>query len=463
MDYSTVVETITICFAWALIFESFNRAGSIGGKTFIQTLCTVVINIVVSATTYLWAIQYIGRITAWAIAVIIFVVLAGVENRRGYKTDIVIYAVLSYITSLILQVLSVALLSFLFLLVLKTPAIVVGQILKSALHATLSVLVLFGSKRFGLSVSNFATRYALGILLLSGGLFVVAYEFMQGPYVVEHKPFNQFALVVAGFCYAIAVCVCLNERRRKREIDRLHNEVKELSAKIHAAKETIPAYRRRLEDLKAMAAQLNQEELSSELSDITSEFAALSEAVRRKGQKEYLSQHPLSSTGLKIIDAQLENEKQDAAELGIEFDCSVSTPLNELVQRLRISVPELQQILGDLISNAIRQSHTTGTKHSQVELFLGDTKDGYTIQVYDAAAHFNPEILARIGERGATTNGTGNGLADILETLTPYQASLVIEEYAPDDDYTKSVSVIFDGLSEIRIIGSDGAQTIHSR
>ena len=51
-----------------------------------------------------------------------------------------------------------------------------------------------------------------------------------------------------------------------------------------------------------------------------------------------------------------------------------------------------------------------------------------------------------MGERGNTTDGTGNGLADTIETLDHYHASFAIEPIEPGADiYTKCVHIAFDG------------------
>ena len=51
-----------------------------------------------------------------------------------------------------------------------------------------------------------------------------------------------------------------------------------------------------------------------------------------------------------------------------------------------------------------------------------------------------------MGERGNTTDGTGNGLADTIETLGHYHASFAIEPIEPGTDiYTKCVHIAFDG------------------
>ena len=72
--------------------------------------------------------------------------------------------------------------------------------------------------------------------------------------------------------------------------------------------------------------------------------------------------------------------------------------------------------------------------------------------VYDSGVPFPDFILERFGERGNTTTGTGNGLADTVNTLRTYDASIEIEAIDPGTDiYTKCVRICFDGKNEIHI------------
>lgn len=78
---------------------------------------------------------------------------------------------------------------------------------------------------------------------------------------------------------------------------------------------------------------------------------------------------------------------------------------------------------------------------------MGDAgADCFEIRLYDSGVPFPPVILAHMGERGNTTDGTGNGLADTIETLGHYHASFAIEPIEPGTDiYTKCVHIAFDG------------------
>lgn len=447
----TLTETITISFVWVLLLRSLLRNETHDGRTALIVLVQIM-NIALVVCAYLWSARFLNRVIAWGLVNVAFCLLISFENR-GYSTEITVAVLISYATTLFLQLMASATVAVVFLAMNEAQSYVYVQLWKTTFHVLggiITALLICRAKR---TVVQFATRYAIGVLILSGSLFTLAYELIQGREAMTNREFNQFVTGVIAFCYAVAIFNCLNERKKQREIQKLLCEIKTLSAQIHKTKETIPAYHTRLRELKGMADSFEKEAIAQEIASITEEFAALSDSIKGRSRQEFLT-HPLPSTGLSIVDAQLTNEQLEASRHKIDFECSVGAPLTTLIGRYPIPVPELQQIIGDLVSNAIKQTALSGTEEKQVQIFLGDTSDGYRIQVYDTAAPFSPDILSRIGERGVSTGGTGNGIPDIIEAVRPYRASLVIQEYAPGaDDFTKSVSVVFDGAAQARIDG----------
>ena len=62
-------------------------------------------------------------------------------------------------------------------------------------------------------------------------------------------------------------------------------------------------------------------------------------------------------------------------------------------------------------------------------------------------------ILDHFGERGNTTWGTGNGLADLMGTVNRVHASIEVNtELAPEDVFTKEISICFDGKENLNIL-----------
>lgn len=453
MNIPTIVETVSICLVWALLCNAICRTKALPvRKPLSANIAAILIDTIITITAYLCLNLLISRVIAYVISVVILCVVKAQENQR-YSTELALVVVLSGITSYALQVTASIAVALIFRAINMDQPIVVVQILKTTAHLSLGLIASRLLRKKAAHIMEIASSYALGFIAISGALFILAYEVLQERYLIANRALNQFAIIVAAFSYALAVYISVHERKRKMELERLREEIRSLAAQIHKTKESIPACHTRLLELKCIADSLGKEALSEELSSITAEFADLSEDIHLRGRQEFLT-HPLPATGVKIIDAQLANEQRYASSYGINFDCTVITPLVSLLGICPVKVVELQQMIGDMIRNAVKQIDSTGHADKQIQVFFGDTPGGYCIQVYDTAHYFQPDILARIGERGVTTNGTGNGLPDIIETLAPYGASLVIEEYAAGtDDFTKSVSILFDGAAQVRVGG----------
>ena len=75
----------------------------------------------------------------------------------------------------------------------------------------------------------------------------------------------------------------------------------------------------------------------------------------------------------------------------------------------------------------------------------------FTVGVFDNAHEFPIPILAKLGERGNSTNYSGNGYAEIFEFLAESGASLVIIEQLADNIPAKTVQVMFDGREDVVI------------
>ena len=104
-------------------------------------------------------------------------------------------------------------------------------------------------------------------------------------------------------------------------------------------------------------------------------------------------------------------------------------------------------------TNFVLQFNKTDGEVREILLILAvGPSDCLELCVYDSGVPFPDSILERFGERGNTTTGTGNGLADTVNTLRTYDASIEIEAIDPGTDiYTKCVRICFDGKNEIHI------------
>ena len=75
---------------------------------------------------------------------------------------------------------------------------------------------------------------------------------------------------------------------------------------------------------------------------------------------------------------------------------------------------EITRLVGDLLRKAIRAVEPCRNRMILLMIVRDEAKH-VLIRVYDSGISFRSEILDHFGERGNTTWGTGNGLADMME------------------------------------------------
>jgi len=119
-----------------------------------------------------------------------------------------------------------------------------------------------------------------------------------------------------------------------------------------------------------------------------------------------------------------------------------------LWQELQISEKWFIQLLGNLISNGIKELLKSKDSSKIITINFFDKDGSFVISIQDNAHEFPIHILQRLGQRGNSTNGTGDGYPEMFAILQSHGGSLHIEEMVYDEKMMKMVEVIFDGLSQ---------------
>jgi len=106
---------------------------------------------------------------------------------------------------------------------------------------------------------------------------------------------------------------------------------------------------------------------------------------------------------------------------------------------------KLVRFMGNLLSNAMKELEKTDTEEKELLIHFYDDENGrFVVEVSDTAHEFPVNILARLGQRGNSTNNTGDGYADIFDFLNETDASFVIMEQMESGTATKTIQVVFD-------------------
>jgi PAS domain S-box-containing protein len=118
---------------------------------------------------------------------------------------------------------------------------------------------------------------------------------------------------------------------------------------------------------------------------------------------------PLRTDAVEINDAILEVialTRREAANNGV----SVRTQLTEGLPAVRGDRVQLQQVLLNLIINAIEAMHDVGDEERELLISTRNEPDGVSVEVRDSGPGFTPAALERVFEAFYTTKSSGLGL-----------------------------------------------------
>jgi sensor histidine kinase regulating citrate/malate metabolism len=139
----------------------------------------------------------------------------------------------------------------------------------------------------------------------------------------------------------------------------------------------------------------------------------------------------------------------------IEFNLQVNESIPYLVETI-IGQSDLETLIGDLLENALIAVNASDKTFRGVFAIIGAAGNYYEFTVFDSGIPFESNTLRLLGKERITTHGdtggSGIGLMTTFETMKNCGASLIISEKAPNDrDYTKSVTIRFNGENRYMI------------
>jgi signal transduction histidine kinase len=114
---------------------------------------------------------------------------------------------------------------------------------------------------------------------------------------------------------------------------------------------------------------------------------------------------------------------QSQAEAG---GISLTAEIADLVPTIEVDPARIRQVIGNLLSNAIRHTPSGGS----VKVAVGSANDQETITVTDTGEGIAPDLLPHVFERfakGPNSTGSGLGLAIAHDIATAHGGTLVIE------------------------------------
>lgn len=242
---------------------------------------------------------------------------------------------------------------------------------------------------------------------------------------------------------------------REFELTQLHQQINDLSADnerlsriVHKDNKLVSAMASSVLTLLEKAPEYDREEFLAQCDSLHKELSELSLHRQELLVSTTSEVSPLGNSH-KLVESVLSYEVKNARHSGICTKYNIDNNFMAAIETY-LTDEELAHILADLIQNAIIAMKTTAQQNLLINLHM--INGNPTISVMDSGTEFSPEVLQNLGLAPCSTHldegGSGIGLMDIWQLKIKSKASMVIKELPQPGDYTKQLSIIFDGKNK---------------
>ena len=304
--------------------------------------------------------------------------------------------------------------------------------------------IVFALYRFRVLIIKLKKDWILSMIFIATIVLLFLEQVLRAAYVTDNDVFT-YLVIACTYIAALFTILWLMDHYKMAKIQKMYAEDnKQMSQKLHRSKEILPMIANYASSMDAV----QDEEMRKKLEAVCHDYG------KELGGAE-MSAELFETTGIDLVDLLLKTKITECVEQDIELDVFVGTQIHKDMKRLDIGDGEIARLIGDLLRNAIHA--VNGLKNKMVLLLIVKDEDEHVlIRIYDSGIPFPPYVLERFGERGNTTWGTGNGLADLMDTLKRVHASIEINtEMAPGDVFTKEICICFDGEDRVKIPHKD--------
>lgn len=233
------------------------------------------------------------------------------------------------------------------------------------------------------------------------------------------------------------------------EIKSLSEEKYKISKLNHEFYNRQKALIHKVEEITNMNTEAAEElDLSKQINDLTKEYTDKA--------KEIKTLDKLPSTGITEIDDMFKYMQSECKSKNIQFNLQINGNIYHMINN-KIAQNKLVTMIGDHLRDAIIAIEFSKNSFKSILAILGENNGLYEFCVFDTGIEFKIDTLLKLGLEPATTHkdsgGTGIGFMTTFETMSETKASLIINEMHEmnNTDYTKSITIRFDGKNEYRI------------
>lgn len=283
--------------------------------------------------------------------------------------------------------------------------------------------------------------FARYIMVILGAFLLFFEQFFWMAHIKDDNSFMSVLLLLIYFAMLYTALMNLQHRHLTADNQRILDDNQRMSQEIHRSRDVIDVVSRVVATEDTIDPKLRQE------------LADFCKSEKQEMFDPDLAASLIGDTGMDLLNALLRDKLCQCRQQEISFEVMIPGPIDTYVSDIGIGEAELLRVINDLVKNAVTAINKTDGEVREILLILAvGPSDCLELCVYDSGVPFPDFILERFGERGNTTTGTGNGLADTVNTLRTYDASIEIEAIDPGTDiYTKCVRICFDGKNEIHI------------
>jgi len=262
------------------------------------------------------------------------------------------------------------------------------------------------------------------------------------------------------------LAICFFQIKRYRERRKLEEKFEALEAKVvnleqinediyaqrHTDVSVIPTILQTFNDTFAEMTSKERVKIAGKYRDKLIELHNIYQNDKKQNIKKEQRNARLPNTSWSILNNYLKECNEKAIENIVRFEPLVFEDVSYL-DKINISQIDVLKVLSDNINNSFKAIEKLNGKQGLIKVSFYLVDNAYQIEIKDNAPAFPIDILANVGERGVTRGGTGHGIANTLETLSGYNASLIIKEYAPENEciYNKAIVISFDGLNQFKV------------
>ena len=324
---------------------------------------------------------------------------------------------------------------------------------------------LFRIRRFRKGFLLLHKRYAITMaLIFSGGILVIATQINEA--ATSEKRIFVPLFLLGTLIIGIGVYIWIRrgismfqwQKTMLRNVELLEEALaaekeknRRLDEKIEILQTANHKFIRRLEAMEYRVARQGtefREELAVSIEDV------------KKLQKEHQAEVSrvkgkilLPSVKIKELDNMFELFAEKFAEAEIDFNLKVNGSILYMTENI-IPQGKLEMMVGDHLQDALIAINAGENTYRAVLAGIGLAGSCYEFSVSDSGIPFYVDTLTRLGTERVTTHadGSGIGFMTTFETMRECGASLIIIEKPPSaTDYTKTVTIRFDGENRYSI------------